>query len=156
MIWFGIGIACFAVEMLTPHFVLMFFGLGAVAAAVFSLFAHDVVTELIVFSVVSLAGLLLLRSRLLGALWGRARSASAPDAAPGGQPGQSGQVGRTGVVSRDIPSGGEGEVALGGSYWRAVAGEALPEGAAVRVVGHAPDNEILLRVERIPADSRPA
>lgn len=148
VIWFVAGLACFAAEVLTPHFVLMFFGLGALAAALVSLFFHDIIVELLIFSMVSLASLALLRSRVLGGLWGRTRSASAPDADPGGQPGQSGQAGRTGSVSRDIPKDGEGEVALGGSYWRAVADEALPAGTAVRVIGHAPDNEILLHVER--------
>ena len=154
LIWFVIGIGCFVMELLTPHFVLMFFGLGALASALISLVAHNTVVELIVFSVVSLASLLLLRSRLLGGLWGRARSATAPDAHPGGQPGQSGQIGRTGTVSRDILPGGEGEVALGGSYWRAVSDEALTEGSAIRVTGHAPNNEILLRVERLPAETQ--
>ena len=153
VIWFVVGMGCFVAEILTPHFVLMFFGLGALAAALFSLFAHDIVMELIVFSAVSLTSLPLLRSRMLGGLWGRARSASARDADPGGQPGQSGQIGRTGVVSRDIPADGVGEVALGGSYWRAVAGEALPAGLDIRVIGHVPDNEILLRVERFPLNA---
>jgi len=154
VIWFVVGIGCFVAEILTPHFVLMFFGLGALAAALFSLFAHDVVLEVVVFSAVSLTSLPLLRSRMLAGLWGRARSASERDAEPGGQPGQSGQVGRSGVVSRDIPAGGVGEVALGGSYWRAVAGEALPAGVDIRVVGHVPDNEILLWVERLPLQAQ--
>ena len=147
LIWFCVGIACFAMEIFTPNFVLMFFGVGALASALFSLFTHNTVTELIIFSIVSVASLLLLRSRMLG-LWGRTRTASGQDSSPGGQPGQSGQIGRTGTVSKAIPAGGEGEVSLGGSYWRAFSDESLPEGAPVRVTGHAPDNEILLKVER--------
>jgi membrane protein implicated in regulation of membrane protease activity len=152
VIWFVLGMACFAAETLAPHFVLMFFGIGALAAAGVSLFGHNIIVEMIVFSAGSLISLLLVRSRALGSLWGRARSSSVQNASGVGGPPC--QAGRTGIVSRDIPLCGEGEVALGGSYWRAVAAEALPEGAAVRVVGHAPGNEILLRVERLPADAR--
>ena len=140
VIWFCIGIACFAGEIFTPNFVLMFFGLGALAAALVSLFVPSTVTELIVFSIVSVASLLLLRNHVLRSLWGRDRKASEQDTSLSGQPGQSGQTGRTGIVSRAIPVGGEGEIALGGSYWRALADEALPEGTPVRVTGHALDN----------------
>ena len=154
VMWFVFGMACFAAEVLAPHFVLMFFAVGALAAALVSLFSHNIIAELIVFSASSLISLALVRSRALHSLWGRARSAAAHNADPG-VGGPPSQTGRTGIVSRDIPLCGEGEIALGGSYWRAVAGEALPAGAAVRVAGHAKGNEILLRVERIQADAQP-
>ncbi len=148
LIWFCVGMACLAAEIFTPTFVLCFFGIGALAASAFSFFIHDTVTEVVIFSLVSVVSLVLLRGKIMG-VWGRARTPSGQDASLGGQPGQAGQAGRTGVVTRAIPLDGEGEISMGGSFWRAVADEAIEEGAAVRVTGHAPGNEILMHVVRL-------
>jgi len=147
VLWFCIAMACFALEIFTPTFVLMFFGAGALAASAFSFFIHDLQTELLIFSIVSVASLFLFRKKLLS-VWGRTHASSPQDTSPQGQPGQSGQTGRTGKVTRAISVDGEGEIAMGGSFWRAVADEALPEGTFVKVVGHAPDNEIVMYVAR--------
>ena len=148
LIWFCIGLACFVAEIFTPTFVICFFGMGALASAIFSLFLHDLPTELAIFAIVSVASLFLLRGRIMS-VWGRAQNPSQKDTSPYGQPGQSGQVGRTGTVTKAIPRDGEGEIAMGESFWRAVADEALPEGTAIRVTGHVPGKEILMHVVRL-------
>lgn len=147
VLWFCAAMACFGLEIFTPSFVLMFFGVGALAASGFSFFIHDLQTELVIFAVVSVASLFFLRRRLLS-VWGRARSSSPHDTSPQGQPGQSGQTGRSGKVTKAIPADGEGEIAMGGSFWRAIADEPLPEGTSITVLGHAPDNEIVMYVAR--------
>ena len=47
--WFILGIILLAVELVSPVFVLFFFGLGAWAAGVTALFVDDLAIEVVVF-----------------------------------------------------------------------------------------------------------
>lgn len=146
VIWFCVGIAFLAGEILTMTFVLLFLGIGAMASAAFSLFSEDTALAFLVFSIASGGSFLLFRGKLLSKLRGRKHAVSDNDLAPQGVPGRPSQIGRTGIVTKAIRPGVEGEISLGGSFWRSVSQEELPEGAGVRVIGHHSDNDILLLV----------
>lgn len=148
VIWFCAGIVLLVGEILTMTFVLLFLGIGAIASAVFSLFNENTAMAFLVFSVASGGSFLLFRGKLLSRLRGRKHAVSDKDLAPQGMPGRPSQIGRTGIVTRAIRPGIEGEVSLGGSFWRSASPEDLPEGTAIRVTGHHPDNDILLLVAR--------
>ena len=60
--WFILGIILLAVELVSPVFVLFFFGLGAWAAGVTALFVDDLAIEVVVFGASSVVFLLSLAS----------------------------------------------------------------------------------------------
>lgn len=156
IIWFVIGAALMVAELFTPGFVIVFFGAGAWAAALVAALHPWLEGELVAFLVVSLLSLFLLRRRLVNTFQGRRTEASqgAPEFA---------YRGRQAEVTQDIAAGGVGEIALGGSFWRATAPVAVARGAVVRVLDPVPGDELLIRVEPLggeapaeaAADSRP-
>ena len=135
--WFILGIILLAVELVSPVFVLFFFGLGAWAAGVTALFVDDLAIEVVVFGASSVVFLLSLRRLFVRSFRGKTQISS--DAASVGLP-------KMGTVTRPTPANGVGEISVGGSFWRAVSPEAQPEGAQVRVLGHIPDDELTLEV----------
>ena len=140
--WFILGIILLAVELVSPVFVLFFFGLGAWAAGVTALFVDDLAIEVVVFGASSVVFLLSLRRLFVRSFRGKTQISS--DAASVGLPNL--HAGKMGTVTRPIPANGVGEISVGGSFWRAVSPEAQPEGAQVRVLGHIPDDELTLEV----------
>ena len=144
VIWFLVGVACLVLEVLTPGFVLIFFGVGAFAASGVTAVYDNVTYGLATFSVVSIVAVVFLRSRVMKAMQGWTKKASTY--VEQGTPAT--QVGRSGVVSQAIEPGGIGEISLGGSFWRAEADESLPVGTPVEVYSAHPSDELLLRVRR--------
>lgn len=142
MIWFILGGVLIAAELFTPAFVLIFFGIGAWAAALTAVFWPGLEREIAVCLVVALASLLILRQRMVSVFQGR--STAARSNAP-----QFPHTGRQAQVTRAIPAHGEGEIALGGSYWRATSPVAVAEGALVRVLEPVDDDELLLKVQAV-------
>lgn len=140
IIWFVLGAALMAAELFTPAFIIVFFGVGAWAAALVAAVWPGLEQELAAFLVVSVLALFLLRRRLVRTFQGRRTEASQSMPAFA-------YIGRQAEATRPIPAGGEGEIALGGSYWRATSDAAVTEGATVRVLGPVPDDELLIRVE---------
>lgn len=145
IIWFVLGAALMAAELFTPAFIIVFFGVGAWAAALVAAVWPGLEQELAAFLVVSVLALFLLRRRLVRTFQGRRTEASqsVPSFA---------YIGRQAEATRPIPAGGEGEIALGGSYWRATSDAAVAEGASVRVLGPVPDDELLIRVEPLAGE----
>lgn len=147
VIWFLVAIVCFVLELLTPGFVCMFFGVGALAAAGVSVWYASVPVGLATFCVVSLVSVVFFRSRVMRAVQGRSKP-------PGnfveqGTPAT--QVGRNGVVTQVLGPGRVGEVELGGSFWRAEAEEVLEVGTPVEVYATDVRDELLLKVHRLPS-----
>ena len=140
--WFILGIVLLAVELVSPAFVLFFFGFGAWAAGVTALFVDDLTIEVIVFGASSIVFLLSLRRLFVRSFRGKTHVSS--DGASAWLPNL--HVGKMGTVTRPIPVNGVGEISVGGSFWRAVSPEAQPEGAQVRILGHIPDDELTLEV----------
>ena len=132
--WFILGIILLAVELVSPVFVLFFFGLGAWAAGVTALFVDDLAIEVVVFGASSVVFLLSLRRLFVRSFRGKTQISS--DAASVGLPNL--HAGKMGTVTRPIPVNGVGEIS--------VSPEAQPEGAQVRVLGHIPDDELTLEV----------
>lgn len=149
IVWFVIGAAFMVAELFTPAFIVVFFGVGAWAAALAAALWPGLDHELAAFLVVSVLSLFLLRRRLVATFQGRRA-----DARPNGA--AFAYAGRQAEVTRAIPAGGEGEIALGGSFWRATSATAVESGAPVRVLGPVPDDELLLRVEPSMADGTAA
>ena len=82
--WFILGIILLAVELVSPVFVLFFFGLGAWAAGVTALFVDDLAIEVVVFGASSVVFLLSLRRLFVRSFRGKTQISS--DAASVGLP----------------------------------------------------------------------
>lgn len=156
LIWFLLGIAFLAVELVYPALVLGFFGIGAWITACAALLGLAPAWQIVLFMAASLLALLLLRRRFRHVFGGRAEAATDPhdyggsgDSAPPHP-----LAGHTGRVSKPVRPDGRGEVRIDGSFWRAVAPVYIPEGREVRVLGAMPEDSLVLRVEPLARDDR--
>lgn len=125
--WFLVGIACYAIELALPGFIIFFFGVGAwCVALVLAMTDVSLTVQLIIFLVCSLITLGLLRSWLrsvfLGGVLEEDDSVNV-DPAPA-----------TGVVTEAIVPPAVGRVKYGGSSWMAVADEAIALDTVVVIV----------------------
>lgn len=139
-IWFIIGAVLMLFELFTPAFITLFFGIGAWAAALVALFYPGLEQELIAFIVVTVASLLFLRKRLIETFQGTKKE-------KGKNPNTFAPLKRQGEVTKEITPNHEGEIAVGGSFWRASAKQTIAVGSTVIVSGVDENDELLLYVE---------
>ena len=128
LLWTIIAIVCLTLEMTSGDFFLTCFAVGAVASALTAAFEVPLWVQVIVFAVVSVMSIRLLRPRLLATLHkGKADRPSNADAL----------MGRIGVVTQLIPSGGYGRVKIDGDDWKAQSPVTVPlqVGMKVEVTG---------------------
>jgi membrane protein implicated in regulation of membrane protease activity len=124
--WMLVGFALLAVELFTPGgFFVMFFGAGAILVGLLVL-AELTTTpwvEWAVFTVASVASLLVLRPRLVSRMRVEGRDVDT-------------MVGEAGTMLSDVGTGQLGKAELRGSAWNArnVGERALRQGDRVRVV----------------------
>jgi|SRR5690606_32174247 membrane protein implicated in regulation of membrane protease activity len=120
------AVALSALEIVTPGFVLLPFGLGAGVAALTGAFGLDPIWQVVVFALASLAFFIGLRplSRRLNAV------------GPEDGVGADRLLGAQGIVLEHIPAGDTGMVRIDREEWRAQAADdaVLPPGTTVKVV----------------------
>ena len=113
--WLLFGIALLAVELFTPGgFYLLFFGIGALAVGALSALLPESLAlglplQVIIFLVVSLAGLMLFRNALVNRFRLRGFASSNVDNLSD----------TTGTAMEDLQPGGVGKVELRGAAWSA-------------------------------------
>lgn len=141
-IWLYIGAGLMLAEILTPGFVMFFFGLSAatVGALVLLLpetFHLTVVWQLALFSLFSLVYLVTLRRYVKDVFLGDngQRRTLADEFA-----------GRAGVVTQAIAPGLPGRVTVGDAEWDAEAARPITAGTKVRVLSH---KNLTLTVEAV-------
>ena len=139
LLWFFVGILFLGIDFALPHLVLLFFGIGALAAACISYLGFDLSIELLGFTVFSVLSLILFRRKLSSVFGGGAVKKVGSDVA---HP----LLGHVGVVSRDIGQGVSGEVAIDGSFWRAEADCSVRTGTRVTVLGVSKNDALVLVV----------
>lgn len=123
--WLGVAVLLAVVEMFSLDFVLLMFGLGALAAAGASFFGAPLWLAVAVFAVVAAALMFLLRPALLHRLH------SGPTLATG----FSDLVGREAVVLQTVGPRG-GRVQIGSEEWsaRSLTNQSIDVGVEARVV----------------------
>lgn len=128
-LWIYAGLALALLELVTPGFVLCFFGLAAMTVGALRFAfgeAFGATAQTAAFSVLSVLYIVLLR-RLLKRVFVGERA--------GGAHGLSnGYVGRVGKVTEAIEPPRTGRVLLGDAEWTAAADAPIPAGADVSVV----------------------
>ena len=138
-IWLYIGAFLMLAEIVSPGFVIFFFGLGAATVAVlkWAVPSLGLAGQLAIFSVASVLYLVVLRRYMKKLFMGDSE----------GTPGlKSEYVGRVGKVIETIRPEVPGRIELGEVEWKATAGERIDVGVEVKVV--AQDN-LTMRVEAI-------
>ncbi len=144
LIWFAAGTALILLELVTPTFILMFFGFGAWGAALMSYLYPGVTQEVIAFILVTSLSLFLFRNKMKevfqGVQAGRQKNPVTQSFA---------YVGKQAKVHKDISPQQEGEVFVGGSYWRATAQVAIAKDAMIIIERQDADDNLLLIVKPI-------
>ena len=128
-LWIYAGLALALLELVTPGFVLCFFGFAAATVGAMRLAmgdAFDATWQLAAFSVLSILYIVVLRRALKKVFVGDRGEG------PAGLPDEF--VGRVGRVTEAIEPPKAGRVLLGDAEWSAESDAAVPAGADVRVV----------------------
>lgn len=140
-IWLYIGAALMILELISPGFVVFFFGLAAATTGVLTMFTGDAFTtmwQVLTFAGLSIVYLVFLRRVVKKVFSGTVETSASnfEDDFPG----------KFAVVTEDINTPLSGRVMLGDSEWTAVADTSIEKGVNVRVVVR--DN-LTLKVERV-------
>ncbi len=142
LIWFSLGVALILLELITPTFILMFFGFGALGAALTAHVYPGLVQEFIVFILVTSLSLFLFRQKMKHVFQGfRAGQQKNPVTQ------NFIYIGKQAKVQKSISPQSEGEVFVGGSYWRATANVSIPKDAIVIIEAQDADDKLLLIVK---------
>jgi membrane protein implicated in regulation of membrane protease activity len=126
--WLALGMVLIGIEMLTPTFFLMWFGLGAlIMGAVVAVLPLGFAAQVLGWAVTSL---------VMTGVW--MKYFKNPDRSHAGQA-KEGVLGVTGLVTRAIPDMGEGEMLfqrpiLGADRWPVVADMPIAAGEKARIV----------------------
>ena len=138
-IWATIAVICLILELGSGDLFLLSFAISAAVTAILAFLGAGIYVQLLVFAVVSILTLLLVRPSLLKLLHkGEDKRDSNVDAL----------VGKTGIVTEDIPEDNFGRVSLGGDDWKAktVDGKRVKRGEKVKFVSR---ESLVITVESI-------
>ncbi len=126
-VWLIVGIALIGLEIIVPGFVIMFFGLAAVAVGVLCWFfpAMPETIQLLLFSILSFLMVWIMRKMFKKTFSGK-----------NGAPEEVDDVftGQHATVARAIEPGAPGKVTFNGTDWQAQSDQALAVGTRVRIV----------------------
>ena len=126
LMWLIMGIICFLLEMMTPGFIIFFFGLGAwITALACWFYPVSLVTQLAIFIVSSLTSLFVLRGIIRKTFFGEVTADETDVIAAAGD---------SAIVSTDIIPPAEGKIDYSGTQWRAVADEKIEKGVMVTIL----------------------
>lgn len=109
-LWTLVGILCLILELTSGDFFIMCFSIGAFVTAIVAAFVPSFTVQVIVFAVASLLCLLFVRP--LALKYFHRKDPDRPSNADA-------MVGRRGVVTEKIETGGYGRVKIDGDSWKA-------------------------------------
>lgn len=143
LIWFLLGLALIFLEFVVPGVILVFFGIGAWAAAVTTYFGltASFQSQLLLFAVASILLLVGLRKWIRGKFYGHVRAVQDLTKNMDEFSGQ-----RVVVLEDVIPDKMEGAVEFKGARWRAVSDEHIKNGEMAVITGF---DGIILKVCKI-------
>lgn len=138
LIWFVVGIAVSLSEMVIPGFIIIFFGIGCLGAAVLAAFLPDAYTaQIATFIVVAVVSLVTLRKMAMRIFVGKS------ELAQGEELDQNFVKARV-TIEHELEPGQETRVRYRGSIWRASAAEHLTANTEVEIVGFDPSDKSCL------------
>ena len=114
LIWFLIGVGFLVLEMLSPAFILFFFGIGAWLTSLVTAFFPDLSfnQQIIIFSISSLLLLLLLRNYMKNIFYGSQNQGN-------DQYNHQNVNDASAIITKAIPKEGFGEIKFKGTFYKA-------------------------------------
>lgn len=143
LIWFLIGVAFLIAEIALSGFILIFFTAGCwIVALVTWLFDFELTIQILVFIVSSLTLLFTLRKYSLKIFKGKTRDSIDDHYTDS-------KIGKTAIVTKTISPNMPGEIKVMGSFWRAIAEEAIEEGQSVLVDSQESEDGLTFKVKPV-------
>ena len=137
--WLLIGLGLAFLELLTPGFVILFFGFAAKTVALLRWFIPDLTftLQVLIFSALSIAYILVLRRWMKRLFLGDR----------GGSENELNEfVGRQATVIEAIDPPREGRVEVIGASWKAIADRPIPAGTTVKILAQ---ENLTLKIEAV-------
>ena len=136
LLWFLVGLGMFLLELVSPGFFILFFGMGAWVVALMCFFMPiSLNAQLFLFIVISLLSLVLLRKWLRGILTGHVKAEQDPSKE------LDDFIGQKATVIESIDPRKSGKVEFHGTQWEAESHERIEKNEIVKIAGK--DNLIL-------------
>ena len=136
MIWVGIGVICMIIEIFTPGFLFMSFGIGAILTGLVSILGIGTSIQILIFAVITFILFLFLRkfSKKLISESSEETNIFA-------------LIGKTGMVVKEIPEDGKGYVKVGSEEWSAIAenGKKIEDGQKI-LVNSIEGNKLIVKI----------
>ena len=146
LIWVAIAVVFVVAEIFTFGFILVFFGVGALAAGLCALiFNMALGWQIVVFAIVSILTLVLLRRISVKTFRGNQTNNHIENNF------HNSMVGKTVIVTKVIQPPAPGEIKFGGSFWIAVADENIAEGQTVKIIAHERQDVLVFKVKAVSA-----
>jgi len=112
MIWIAIGILCLIIEIFTPGFLFMSFGIGAILTGLTATIISNIIVQIIIFAIITFILFINLR-KLSKKLISESSEKTNVNAL----------IGKIGMVTKEIPGFGRGYVKVDGEEWSAISQE---------------------------------
>ncbi len=109
VIWIAIGIICIIIEIFTPGFLFLSFGVGAIITGLAAIIIPSLAFQILTFAIVTLIIFMLSRKfskKLISTNYEETNVKAL--------------IGKTGKVTKEIPANEKGYVKIGGEEWAAV------------------------------------
>ncbi len=109
IIWVAIGIICIIIEIFTPGFLFLSFGVGAIITGLAALIIPSLTFQILTFAIVTLIVFILSRKFSKKLISNNYEETNVKAL-----------IGKTGKVTQEIPANEKGYVKIGGEEWAAV------------------------------------
>jgi len=109
IIWVALGIFCVIVEIFTPGFLFLSFGIGAILTGLIALIIPSITFQILAFAVITLVVFILSRKFSKKFISSNYEDTNVKAL-----------IGKTGKVTEKIPANEKGHVKIGGEEWVAV------------------------------------
>lgn len=147
LVWFLIGMGFLLAELALPGFILIFFCVGSLFAALaVALTGCGLEWQIAVFLGTSLIALFTLRKVFMRTFKGKAKASTDKEMSER-------DLGKPATVTKRITPPALGEIKFRGSFWRASADTIVEPGATVRIVGVDDDDGLTYRVKPTGGDN---
>lgn len=141
LFWLALGVFFIFAEMITPGFILIFFGAGALLAGLTAFSGFALYAQMLVFGVSSVVLLVFFRKTLSRTFQGDSHNngdSAEPDSA----------LGALAEVTKAIDPPHPGSIKFQGSFWQAYSSGAVAQGEMVRITARQKENSNAFVVEK--------
>jgi len=124
IIWVALGIICVIIEIFTPGFLFLSFGIGAILTGLIALIIPSITFQILAFAVITLIVFILSRKFSKKFISSNYEDTNVKAL-----------IGKTGKVTEKIPANEKGYVKIGGEEWSAVSKDKIeiPKDTRIKV-----------------------